>query len=44
MDMDEATTIEWTATAEAEFDVNLDNNTVEAETVVRATKGGGGEG
>lgn len=42
--MDEATTIEWTATAEAEFDVNLDNNTVEAETVVRATKGGGGEG
>lgn len=40
--MDEATTIEWTATAEAEFDVDLDNNTVEETTVVKATSGGGG--
>ncbi len=40
--MDEVTNIIWTATAEAEDDVDLSNNTVTEVTVVRGTKGGGG--
>ena len=36
-----ATTITWTATATAEFDVNPANNTVTATTTVTGAKGGG---
>lgn len=42
--MDEPTTITWTATAEAEFDINLGNNSVTEETIVTRPKGGGGGG
>jgi hypothetical protein len=44
IDLGERTTINWTAIAEAEFDVNLSNNTVEATTNVKVTGGGGGRG
>jgi hypothetical protein len=40
--MDYATKITWTAVADAEFDVNLENNTVMEETVVNRAKGGSG--
>ena len=40
--MDYATEITWTATAEAEDDVNLNNNEVNAVTVVKSGGGGGG--
>jgi uncharacterized repeat protein (TIGR01451 family) len=36
------TTIDWTAVAYAEYDVNLSNNTVTATTSVKVTGGGGG--
>jgi hypothetical protein len=36
------TTIDWTAVADAEFDVNPGNNTVTATTSVKVTGGGGG--
>jgi len=42
--MDYPTTISWTATAEAEFDANLANNTVTERTIVKRPKGGGGGG
>jgi hypothetical protein len=38
------TTINWTATAVAQFDVNLGNNTVYETTSVKVTGGGGGGG
>ena len=44
IDLGERTTIEWTAVAEAEHDVNLGNNTVTAATSVKVTGGGGGGG
>jgi hypothetical protein len=37
-----ATTITWTATIDAEYDVNPNNNSVTAETTVMRSKGGGG--
>ncbi|HYQ72736.1 MAG TPA: hypothetical protein VET88_12510, partial [Gammaproteobacteria bacterium] len=40
----ERTTINWTATAVAQFDVLLSNNTVTATTSIRLTGGGGGQG
>ena len=40
--MDYATKISWEAVADAEFDVNLANNSVTEETVVNRAKGGGG--
>ena len=42
--MDVATTIEWTANAatEGDLDVNPDNNLVEERTIVKSTSGGGG--
>jgi hypothetical protein len=40
--VDTPTTITWTATADAEFDVNLSNNEVVETTVVTNSKGGGG--
>ena len=40
--MDYATKITWTAVADAEFDVNLANNSVTEDTVVNRAKGGGG--
>jgi len=42
IDLGERTTIDWTATADAEFDVNVANNTVTATTGVKVTGGGGG--
>ena len=42
IDLGTSTTITWTATAEAEFDVNPLNNTVTATTSVKNTGGGGG--
>ena len=42
--LDETTVIDWTAIAEAPYDVNTSNNTVTATTSVRATGGGGGGG
>jgi hypothetical protein len=39
-----ATTITWTATAVAEFDVNLGNNSVTETSQVKRTGGGGGGG
>jgi hypothetical protein len=42
IDLGRSTTINWEATAEAEFDVNPLNNTVTATTSVRNTGGGGG--
>jgi hypothetical protein len=39
-----ATTVSWTATATAEFDLNTGNNTVTATTKVMTTGGGGGQG
>jgi len=42
IDLGTSTTITWTATVEAEFDVNPLNNTVTATTSVRNTGGGGG--
>jgi hypothetical protein len=44
IDLGTSTTITWTATAEAEFDVNPLNNTVTATTSVKNTRGGGGGG
>jgi hypothetical protein len=44
VDLGGPTTIEWTATATAEYDVNLSNNTVIATTSVKVTGGGGGGG
>ena len=44
VELGEKTTIAWTATAVAEFDVLLSNNTVTATTSVRVTGGGGGGG
>ena len=44
IDLGERTTIDWTATADAEFDVNSANNTVTATTGVKVTGGGGGGG
>ena len=44
IDLGEQTKIDWTATAVAEFDVLLSNNTVTATTNVRVTGGGGGGG
>ncbi len=40
----ERTTINWAATAIAQYDVNLGNNTVFEETSVKVTGGGGGGG
>jgi len=40
IDLGERTTIIWTATADAEFDVNSANNTVTATTGVKVTGGG----
>ncbi len=40
--IDYATRITWEAEADAEFDVNLVNNSVTEETVVNRAKGGGG--
>ncbi len=42
--MEEATTIDWTAHAEAELDVVEENNTVTEKTVVTGPKGGGSGG
>ena len=42
--LDYATTVSWTATAIAEFDLNPDNDTVTATTKVMTTGGGGGGG
>jgi hypothetical protein len=42
IDLGRSTTINWTATVEAEFDVNPLNNTVTATTSVKNTGGGGG--
>jgi hypothetical protein len=39
-----ATTVSWTATAYAEYDLNTGNNTVTATTKVMTTGGGGGRG
>ena len=44
VDLGERTTINWTAVAAAEFDVNLSNNVVTATTSVKVTGGGGGGG
>ena len=44
IDLGISTTITWTATAVAEFDVNLGNNTVTATTSVKNTGSGGGGG
>ncbi len=40
--IDYQTTLYWTAVADAEFDVNLANNTVEETTIVTKSTGGGG--
>lgn len=40
--MNEATTITWSATADAEYDVNLSNDSVTEITIVGGAKGGGG--
>jgi len=42
--LDYATTVSWTATAIAEFDLNTDNNIVTSTTRVMTTGGGGGQG
>ena len=42
IDLGRSTTITWTATVEADFDVNPLNNTVTATTSVKNTGGGGG--
>ena len=44
IDIGQATTINWTATVEAPFDVNPSNNTVTAVSNVRVNSGGGGGG
>lgn len=44
IDLTYATTVTWTATAVAEFDVNPLNNTVTETTQVKLTSGGGGGG
>jgi len=44
IDIGQATVINWTATAEAEFDVNPTNNTVTEVSNVRVNSGGGGGG
>ena len=44
IDLGRSTTINWTATVEAEFDVNPLNNTVTGTTSVKNTGGGGGNG
>jgi len=44
VDIGEPTTIDWMATAIADDDVNLSNNTVTAVSTVRATGSGGGGG
>jgi len=44
VNLGEKTTITWTATAIAEFDVLLSNNTVTATTSVKVTGGGGSSG
>ncbi len=44
IDLGQRTTINWTAVAAAEFDVNASNNTVTATSNVRVTAGGGGGG
>ena len=41
IDLGYATTVTWTATIVAEFDVNPGNNSVSASTVVKVTSGGG---
>ncbi len=44
VDLGSSTTIAWTATAVAPYDVNLTNNSVTAVTSVKNTGGGGGQG
>jgi hypothetical protein len=44
INLGERTTINWTATATAQYDVNLSNNTVNETTSVKVTGGGGGGG
>ncbi len=44
IDLGARTTIDWTAVAAADDDVNLSNNTVTATTSVKVTGGGGGGG